>query len=196
MDLSKILADHKNWLKNDPAGVRANLSGANLSGASLSGANLSGANLSGADLRGANLSGADLSYANLSGANLSGANLRGANLSYANLRGANLRGANLSGANLSGANLYCANLLGADLRGAIGNMREVKSLQIDTWPVTYTAEVMQIGCQRHSIDLWRKSDPRWIAAMDPKATEWWAKFGPTILAIIEMSPAVKTEKAE
>ena len=88
------------------------------------------------------------------------------------------------------ANLYDADLSGANLWATIGNMREVKSLQIDTWPVTYTADIMQIGCQCHSIDLWRKSDPRWIAAMDSKASEWWAKFGPTILALIDMSPAV------
>ena len=117
-----------------------------------------------------------------------------ADLRGADLRGADLRGANLRGADLSGADLSYANLSGANLWATIGNMKEVKSLQIDTWPVTYTAEVMQIGCQRHSIDLWRKSDSRWIAVMDSKAADWWAKFGPTILALIEMSPAEKTEK--
>lgn len=110
------------------------------------------------------------------------ADLRSANLSYANLSYADLRSANLRSADLS----Y------ADLWGTTGNMKEVKSLQIDTWPVAYTAEVMQIGCQRHSIDLWRKSDPHWIADMDSKASEWWAKFGPTILSLIEVSPATPT----
>jgi hypothetical protein len=50
---------------------------------------------------------------------------------------------------------------------------------------------MTIGCQSHLIDLWRKSDPRWIAAMDNKATEWWSKFGSIILALIDASPATK-----
>ena len=71
--LNEILGLHTKWLRDEPGGVRANLSGANLSGANLSGADLSYADLSGANLSGANLSGANLSCADLSGANLSGA---------------------------------------------------------------------------------------------------------------------------
>ena len=91
--LNEILGLHTKWLRDEPGGVRADLSDADLSGANLSRANLSRAYLSDADLSGANLSCADLSDADLSGANLSDANL-----SYANLRYANLSDANLSGA--------------------------------------------------------------------------------------------------
>ncbi|CAB4124841.1 Pentapeptide repeat [uncultured Caudovirales phage] len=142
----------------------------------------------------ANLIGADLIGANLIGADLYDANLRGADL-----YGANLYGANLRGADLSGANLYDADLSGADLRGAklwniFGNMREIKSLQLDTWSVVWTKDqenktILQIGCQRHPLELWVKSDPRWIATLDPKATEWWGKFGKYILDTVEMFPA-------
>ena len=52
---------HSLWVQGDPAGQRANLSGADLSGANLSGADLYGANLYGANLSGADLSGAHLS---------------------------------------------------------------------------------------------------------------------------------------
>ena len=123
--------------------------------------------------------------ANLSGANLSGANLSGANLRGADLWDANLRDANLSGANLRGANLRGADLLGANLLGAIGNMREMRSAQFETWSVTIIAGTMQIGCQRHSLDMWRKSDPRWIAALDRNATEWWQKWGDVCLKLAE-----------
>jgi hypothetical protein len=92
-ELMDTLKLHSLWLAGDPAGAKADLSGANLSDA-----NFSGANLSYADLRSANLSGANLKNANLSYADLSDANL-----SYANLSGADLRSADLSGANLSGA---------------------------------------------------------------------------------------------
>ena len=64
--LNEILGLHTKWLRDEPGGVRANLSDADLSRAYLSGANLSGAYLSGAYLSGANLSDANLSYANLS----------------------------------------------------------------------------------------------------------------------------------
>ena len=60
--LQTIIDKHHKWLKDEPVGERANLSGADLSGADLRGADLRYANLSGADLRGA-----DLRYANLSG---------------------------------------------------------------------------------------------------------------------------------
>jgi len=106
--LNQILSDHKEWLKNNLKGKRADLSGADLSGADLSGANLSGADLRHADLR----------HADLRHANLSGANLRHANLRHADLSGADLRHANLSGADLYWSNLYGADLSGADLSGA------------------------------------------------------------------------------
>ena len=103
----------------------------------------------------------------------------------ANLRDANLRGADLWEANLACANLLGANLADANLAGAIGNMREMRSAQFETWPVTIIAGTMQIGCQRHSLDLWRKSDPRWIATLDRNATEWWQKWGDVCLKLAE-----------
>ena len=122
-DVAEILRKHLLWLRDEPDGSRANLSGANLSGADLRGANLIVADLRGANLRGANLSGANLSGADLIGANLNGADLRGANLRGANLRGADLSGADLnwtdlSEADLSGADLNWTDLSGADLIGA------------------------------------------------------------------------------
>ena len=110
MNIKDILDKHAAWLRGEPEGVKADLTGANLTGADLSKADLSKANLSeahlsGADLFGANLSKANLSGADLSKANLSGAHLFGANLSWADLSGAHLFGANLSKANLSWANL-------------------------------------------------------------------------------------------
>ena len=120
------------------------------------------------------------------------ADLRGANLRGADLRGADLRGADLRGANLRGADLRGADMRWANLWGATGNMAEVKSMQIERWPVTYTAEVLQIGCECLPIEKWRKADPRWIAAMNNDAPDWWAKFGPLVLAMIDASPATPT----
>ena len=118
-----------------------------------------------------------------------------ANLARANLAGANLAGADLAGANLARANLARANLEGANLARAVGNMAEVRSMQIDRWPVTWTtapdgAVTLQIGCQRHTLALWEKSDPRWIAAMDSRATEWWGRWREPLLAIVKATPAV------
>ncbi|MFY1837517.1 pentapeptide repeat-containing protein [Achromobacter xylosoxidans] len=144
----------------------------------------------------ANLRGADLRGAYLGDANLRGADLRGANLGGANLRGADLRGANLRGANLGGADLRDANLGGANLGelrgiwGASGNLREIKAIQCDTWPVTYTATHMQIGCQFHELERWWSFTDEQIARMDSSALEWWQKWKPVLHTIITMSPAV------
>jgi len=131
---------------------------------------------------------ANLRGANLIGANLSDADLRGANLSGANLRGANLSGANLSGANLSGANLYCANLSGAN-----GINDYVKCIQIERYSITYTADILQIGCKRHLISEWADFDDHRIAEMDGKdALKFWRKYKAWILQTIEMCPAKPT----
>ena len=101
---------------------------------------------------------------------------------------ANLRCAYLARADLSSADLSGADLRGANLYGAIGNMREIVSAQFETWPVAAArmldgSVVMQIGCQRHPLEMWEKGDPRWIAAMDDAAPAWWAKWGTLALAI-------------
>jgi len=172
----------------------ANLIGANLRGANLSGANLIGANLSGANLRSANLSGANLRSADLIGANLSGANLRGANLSGADLSDANLRGANLSGANLRSADLSDANLRGANLSGAHGANPHIKCIQIDTYAITYTSDVMQIGCERHTIAEWASFSDAQIRAMDGvKALARWQKYKDWIFQTIALCPAEPTK---
>jgi len=170
----------------------ANLYGANLYGANLYGANLRGTNLRGTNLSGTNLSGANLRGANLSGTNLSGTNLRGANLSGTNLSGANLSGTNLSGTNLSGANLSGANLRGANLRGAVGNNRELKTIQAGPWVANYTDTVMSIGCQQHEIKRWWEFTHEEIDAMASDAVEWWAIWKPLLEKITKVSPARPT----
>jgi hypothetical protein len=194
-ELKDILDKHKLWLGREEGGVRANLEGANLRDA-----NLRNANLRDAYLRNANLWDADLRDANLRDANLWDANLEGANLRDANLWDAYLDGANLRDAYLRGANLRDANLEGAYLEGAyllcFGNMREIRTMQIDTWAIGYTADTLQIGCQRHPIDKWRKWDTpagrKWIASMDDKALKWADRNLALVLAMIDANPATPT----
>jgi uncharacterized protein YjbI with pentapeptide repeats len=131
------------------------------------------ANLRGANLRGANLCSANLRDADLCNAGLCNANLRDANLRYAGLSGANLSGANLSGANLSGADIRCC----------IGNGSEIKTLLITKYHITYTGEVLAIGCQQHSKSEWLGFDDETIARMDDGALEWWREWKPKLIAI-------------
>jgi hypothetical protein len=77
-----------------------------------------------------------------------------------------------------------------------GNMKEIRTLQIDTWQIGYTADTLQIGCQRHSIDKWRKWDTeagrKWIEQMDSNALEWADKNLALVLQIIDANPATPT----
>ena len=115
-----------------------------------------------------------------------------ANLVSADLEGVNLEGANLRRANLGGANLEDANLWGADLL-CVGNMREIRTMQIDTWGIGYTADTLQIGCQSHPIGKWRKWDTRagrkWIKNMDAEALDWADRNLALVLAMIDANPA-------
>ena len=164
--INEIATLHQKWLNDEVDGAQANLRAANLRGA------------------------------NLTGANLRGANLRDANLKDANLKDANLRGANLTGANLRGANLTGANLKDANLRGANGNLRHIKSIQMEKYYITYTFSIVQIGCERHSIEEWQKFSDETIAKMDNGALEWWTKWKPIIMQIIEMAPCEPTKELE
>ena len=167
-ELNEIIEKHGKWLRGEEAGERADLRGACLSGAYLRGACLSGAYLRDADLR--------------------DAYLRDADLRDADLRGACLSGAYLSGADLSGANLWrCP-----------GNRNEIKSIfASDYYPITYTAEVMQIGCERHEISAWKEFDDNRILEMDGKsALRFWRGWKEIIFTIIEKSPATPTRSHE
>ena len=208
--LPAILVDHKLWLAGK-GGERANLIGASLKYANLKGVNLEDANLSSANIKGADLSYAALSDANLSLADLSCANLNcaylncaylsDANLTRADLNDANLTRADLSDANLTRADLMGVNLSNANLNGATGNMGEIKSAHFDRWPLTWTQSpkgitTLQIGCQKHDLELWRKSDPRWIDSLDDKATEWWSKYRVAVLTMVDASPATPYGKGK
>lgn len=109
-----------------------------------------------------------------------------ADLGGADLRDAYLRGANLGGAYLRGA--YLGEL--RSIWGASGNLRELKAIQCDTWPVTYTATHMQIGCQFHTLEAWWSFTDDQIARMDSSALAWWQKWKPVLHTIVTMSPAV------
>ena len=215
-ELNKILEDHKLWLTDRTTGKRADLSGANLENVNLTLANLSNADLrhanlryadlrdanlnfaglEGADLICANLIDTDLRYANLENADLGDTNLSGANLSYtrlmnANLSDTNLSDANLKRANLRGANLSGANLENANLVGTIGNMREIKSIEMSRYAITYTKDIIQIGCQNHSIEEWSKwrDNKAWIEKMDEGALDWAEINLDSLLKTVKTNPA-------
>ena len=165
-ELTEILRLHSLWMRRDDAGERA-------------------------DLRGL-----DIRFASLVGARLDGARLDGTNLCVAVLCGASISGASLSGANFSDAYLDGVDFDGANLQGCIGNMRELKTIQVERYCVSYTSEIIQIGCENHTIEEWRSFSDDEIAGMDIGALEWWRKWRSWLFKTIEMSPAKPTGNQE
>ena len=163
----KIIKEVESLSYSDLRG--SNLSESNLSDSNLIGSDLSYSNLIGSDLRDSNLSDSNLSYSNLSYSNLSYSNLIGSNLSYSNLSDSNLRGSDLS---------Y------SDLRCVIGNGREVKSLQIGTYLVSYHKDILNIGCQTHTLDKWINFTDEEIDAMDKGTSLDWWKLNKDILVTL------------
>ena len=131
-------------------------------------------------VREAIVNGTGLRCAKLYNANLEGADLEDANLEGANLRGTNLRGANLDNANLEGADLL-----------ASGNMKELRTMQIDTYKIGFTLDTLQIGCRRHKIEEWKSFSDEEIAEMDAGALEWWGHWKDFIFKAIELSKEEK-----
>ena len=105
----------------------------------------------------------------------------------ANLRNANLIGANLRNANLSGAELSDADLRGANLIGAVGNKKELRTMQIETYSISFTKDVLQIGCKRFTIQEWKNFNDEEISNMDNQALSFWNKWKDFIFQAIELS---------
>jgi len=70
---------------------------------------------------------------------------------------------------------------------AIGNGREIKSMQLGTYNITFTSKVLQIGCENFEISEWRKFSDSRITGMDAGALEWWNKWKDFIFKAIELS---------
>jgi hypothetical protein len=85
-------------------------------------------------------------------------------------------------------------LSGADLRGASGNLREIRTLFVsDVYPIAYTSEYLQIGCERHLISDWWFFDDERIEEMDGKqALDFWGQWKLILQQLIEQNPATKT----
>lgn len=128
---------------------------------------------------------------------------RVAKLLHADLARVFFRGWDLSGIDFAYSDFVLADLSGACLEGANldgvrGNGREIKSALFGTWPVVWTrcpdyGDYVQIGCQRHHLSKWERSDPRWIRALYPDgentAEDFWDAHGQVILSMVKSSPA-------
>ena len=108
---------------------------------------------------------------------------------------ADLGGADLGGANLYGADLYGANLRGADLGGEILSKTPLQLNNL-RWFVLISDSFLRIGCQRHSIEDWKKFSEEDIAKMDSSALAFLHKWKAPILALCDAHNKTEAVKAE
>ena len=118
----------------------------------------------------------------LRGADLTGASLWGADLTGADLRDANLTGADLYRVNLRGADLTNAILTNANLHDTIGDGKVIKTIILPKYTVNIVKSlgVIQIGCQRCTVEGWFSFTDGEISNMDDGAVRWWHKHKQTI----------------
>ena len=199
VDLDNRLKEHQ--LRLDSQGLEGSalsLVGFDLEGFDLYRSNLSGSKLAKSNLTSSNLSGANLRQCELYDSDLTDSDLTGANLSFcflfrSNLAGANLRQCELYNSDLTGANLTGADLSGCSLWETIGNDREIKTVKDFRYHINYTAEVLQIGCERHTIDEWYNFSDDTIHEMhEVFALDFWKENKDKIFDILERDPATPT----
>jgi len=182
------------------------LEGALLDSAHLTGICFNGISLKQARLQGANLNTCDLRYSDLRDVDMTGATLKSSllcnsMLNDASMRGADLRGAYLDDTYLRGVDLFGANLQGVSLWRCVGNMKEIKSLQVDKYHIAYTSQSLQIGSFRGNLDDWWGIDAQQLIS-SPEAIEseksnanlmglvrWWALNKDFVRDTIERFPA-------
>lgn len=90
-------------------------------------------------------------------------------------------------ANLSDTDLSDADLSDADLIGAVGNKKELRTMQIETYSISFTKDVLQIGCKRFLIEDWKIFNDEEINNMDNQALSFWNKWKDFIFQAIELS---------
>ena len=127
-----------------------------------------------------NLSGTDLSWVDLRNTDLRNADLIGADLRCADLRNADLRNADLRNADLTWTDLRWVNL-----SGTLGDGVEIKSLNIGTYPITYTKDIVNIGCESHTLEEWKAFDDEEIKKMDSQALAWWKLNRDIVISLVE-----------
>lgn len=81
--------------------------------------------------------------------------------------------ADLRYADLRSADLRSADLRGAELNNCVGNNKEIKNIMLGTYIVTYTKDIICIGCKTHTLEEWEAFTDEQINEMDSDALEWW-----------------------
>lgn len=172
--------------------VNARLEKCILTDADLSGADLTIANFKKSVMEGVNLDKADCSFADFTSSNLTSANFYAAFCRGALFNKTYLNKANFFDANLTDAEFEFADIKGAQFHNAVGNMRHVKSIFLNGYPVVYTHDKLFIRDQTFNLDdIWHQDLREHIinTATRGRFIEWWNTWKPYLRKLIMNNPA-------
>ncbi|RTI85310.1 pentapeptide repeat-containing protein [Campylobacter jejuni] len=118
--------------------------------------------------------------------------LEGISLNNANLENINLSGLDFNNAFINGASFHFCNFLrtefencifeNVDLRDCIGDMKNIFSVVVDTYVMTFTKTMMNLGCDTKTIKEWRNVS---VDDLEDEEQKWlWSYYKDTIFEII------------
>lgn len=139
----------------------------------------------------------NLNKCNMEGCNLSYTNLSYANLSYANMTEAKLTKTLLVSTRMDGLKLDSTDLNTIAFSGSDGNLKEIKSIRVSTFKVSYTHDRMTIAGVTLPIKEWKQMDYNKIEKMkkmgkvEADFALFWSKTQDYILSSVKSFPATK-----
>jgi hypothetical protein len=68
----------------------------------------------------------------------------------------------------------------------IGNLYEICTLLLETYPISFTSEVLQIGCKNYKHRQWIEFTDDEINIMDVNALAFWKKYKSFIFHAINL----------
>jgi hypothetical protein len=98
--------------------------------------------------------------------------------------------ANLSGSDLSYSDLSYSDLRGANLSYLTGNLREVRSLHIESHIVVYVSDRFWVDCKNGIIGKWKEFE----SILNNGELKQWKKHRAFIKSVIKKYPATPTGK--
>lgn len=157
------------------------------------------------------IKGEELQYLNVAEQNLQGARFvnvdfhgsrfMNTNFSFADFIKCNMTKCAFYNCNFFGANIKTSNFMSArfsdcdinleNMESLFGNGKQIKSMFISDYPIVWTSEYLQIGCQKKTIEEWRALDKEKANELIDFGWSWWEEHRDFIVNAIKEYPANK-----
>lgn len=194
--LDRMIKNHQKYLENNERLHQLFLIDVDLSSRNLSEVNLTNAvfircklslsNFTKSTLEGTLFSACDCKKSIFFKTNLNGAKFEYCILKFCSFNKASLENSSLIYSDLRGTSLKDVDLDTVNFRCVVGNSKEIKSLQIHNYQISYSKNILNIGCESHPIQDWIDFSDRQINRMDAHALTFWKQYKDIILTLVQL----------